>query len=413
MVIKASEYSAEIRVIKYLTPDVVADASVDGFRKYFLDRLNRLRSIIVLRSDMRDAISIAEAKYMKDHVKVVGLVYEKRNLSKNVILLKLEDESGMVDVVITSSSKAFKLAKEVLLDSCIGVEGNFRNGRIYAESIILPDVIPPPKPKDLPDIGIAFLSDLHVGSSLFLEKSLLQFIKWLRGELNIGHDLAESIKYVIIAGDLVDGVGIYPGQDKELKICSLHAQYESLSKLLAMLPDHIEVIVIPGNHDATTHAVPYVPLFKEYAEPLYELPNVHIFGDPLLIEIHGIKILVTHGRSLDDIISSVPGASFSCNGVLKAMQCMVRLRHLAPIYGGKTPLLPLDKDLLVIDTVPHIIHMGHVHVYGIGKYKGVILMNTGTWQEQTAYQKTMGIVPTTGIVGIIKLKDMSVKVMKF
>ena len=413
MVIKASEYSTEIRVIKHLTSDIVANASVNGFRKYFLDRLDRLRKIITSRSDMRDVVSIAEAKHIKDHVKIVGLVYERRNIGKNVVLLKLEDESGMVDVVITSSSKAFSTAKEVLLDSCIGIEGNFRNGRIYAEGIILPDITPPPKPEDLPDIGIAFLSDLHVGSSLFLEKSFTRFIKWLRGALSIGCDLAESIKYVIIAGDLVDGVGIYPGQDKELKICSLYAQYKSLSKLLAMLPDHIDVIVIPGNHDATTHAVPYVPLFKEYAEPLYELPNVHIFGDPLFIEIHGIKILVTHGRSLDDVISSVPGALFSSNGVLKAMQCMVRLRHLAPIYGGKTPILPIDKDLLVIDIVPHIVHMGHVHVYSVGSYKGVILMNTGTWQKQTAYQKTMGITPTTSIVGIIKLKEMSIKVMKF
>lgn len=410
---KASEYEEEIRVLKCPQQDIVVKASVDGFREYFLDRLRTLRRIMLGRGDMYDVRSIAEAKREGEHVKIVGLVYDKRVLGKSAIVLTLEDETGMVDVVVTNASRAFVKAMDVLNDSCIGIEGRMKNGTLYAEDIIFPDIKAPPRPHDVPDLSVVLISDLHVGSKMFFEKSFRHFIKWLKGEVDVARDLVDTVKYIIIAGDLVDGVGIYPGQDKELLLSSLYKQYEALSAFLSEIPDHIEIIVIPGNHDATVHAVPYVPIFREYAEPLYEMPNVHVFGDPLFIELHGVKFLISHGRSLDDIISALPGASFSQEGIIKSMRHLLKVRHLAPIYGGKTPIIPLDKDFLVIDEAPHVFHMGHVHVYGVGSYKGILLVNTGTWQGQTAYQRTMGIEPTPGVVAVVRLSDMRTSVLNF
>ena len=34
--------------------------------------------------------------------------------------------------------------------------------------------------------------------------------------------LAKTVKYLVLSGDCVDGVGIYPGQDKELAIPDLY-----------------------------------------------------------------------------------------------------------------------------------------------------------------------------------------------
>ena len=70
------------------------------------------------------------------------------------------------------------------------------------------------KAKD--DVCVAFVSDLHVGSKMFAKEEFERFIDWLN--LLHGTDeqkaLARKVKYLVISGDLIDGVGIYPGQEK-------------------------------------------------------------------------------------------------------------------------------------------------------------------------------------------------------
>jgi len=46
------------------------------------------------------------------------------------------------------------------------------------------------------------------------------------------------------------------------------------------------------------------------------------------------------------------------------------------------------------------------------KYKGTLLLNSGTWQDQTQFQKRMGIVPNPAIAVIVDLNSVKVKMMK-
>ena len=62
--------------------------------------------------------------------------------------------------------------------------------------------------------------------------------------------MASKVKYVIIAGDLVDGVGIYPSQQEELEIKEIVAQYEEFCRLIKQIPADKQIIICPGNHDA-------------------------------------------------------------------------------------------------------------------------------------------------------------------
>ena len=80
-------------------------------------------------------------------------------------------------------------------------------------------------------MAIAFTSDIHVGSKLFLEKQFVKFIEWLNGNVDTRKDIAEKIKYLVISGDLVDGIGVYPNQDKELSISDIYKQYSVLFDL--------------------------------------------------------------------------------------------------------------------------------------------------------------------------------------
>jgi DNA polymerase II small subunit len=118
-----------------------------------------------------------------------------------------------------------------------------------------------------------------------------------------------------------------------------------------------------------------------------------------------------HGRSLDDIISTVPDMTYSHPE--KAMRLLLQGRHLAPLYGGKTPLSPENRDSLVIERVPDIFHAGHVHALEYGNYRGVLVVNSGCWQEQTDYMRRNGFMPTPGKVPVVNLETLEVTVVPF
>ena len=95
------------------------------------------------------------------------------------------------------------------------------------------------------------------------------------------------------------------------------------------------------------------------------------------------------------------------------MKEMLKRRHLAPIYGGRTNLAPEVNDHLVIETIPDIFVTGHVHGTGVERYRGTTLINASSWQDQTNYQRSMNFVPDPAKVPIVNLRDMSIKLMDF
>ena len=173
---------------------------------------------------------------------------------------------------------------------------------------------------------------------------------------------------------------------------------------------HIRVFISPGNHDATRHALPQPPIFKKYASSLYDMDNVEMLGDPCYIRLHGVNILVYHGQSLPDIIGSTPGISF--DNPAEAMKVLLRARHLSPTHGSGTTVALEEDDRLVIDDVPDIFHCGHVHTVQAMKYRGSLLINSGTWQSQTQYQKRLGIVPEPAVAMVVDLSTLEMVMMK-
>ena len=181
---------------------------------------------------------------------------------------------------------------------------------------------------------------------------------------------------------------------------------KAAAELIEQTPDHIEIIIVPGNHDATRRALPQPTIKAEYTEPLQEIGRVHLLGNPSTILLHGVRILLYHGRSLDDVISLLPNMSFQEPD--KAMRFLLQSRHLAPAYGERTPISPEKKDFLVIENVPDIFHAGHVHMFGYSNYRGTLIVNSGAWQWQTEYQREMGHTPNPGIVPVVNLQSLEV-----
>jgi DNA polymerase II small subunit len=95
------------------------------------------------------------------------------------------------------------------------------------------------------------------------------------------------------------------------------------------------------------------------------------------------------------------------------MQSLLKARHLSPIYGAQTPLAPELEDFMVIEEIPDIFHAGHVHVVGFDLYKGVLIVNSGSWQSQTPFQAGVGVTPTSGLAVLVNLKTFKVYTKDF
>jgi len=50
------------------------------------------------------------------------------------------------------------------------------------------------------------------------------------------------VKYILVAGDIVDGIGIYPNQEKELVVKDVYKQYEMFDDLFQSFPITLKLL---------------------------------------------------------------------------------------------------------------------------------------------------------------------------
>lgn len=387
------------------------------FFKLFDSRYKKTLKILSIRSESRQ---IRKIKYIKDlrnksrfsslsnenergklvdSVFVAGLIMLKRN-RKNDVELVIDDTTGSLPVVCRTR-ELINEASTLVLDQMLMLEisPSKRNSNDFViKDIMFPDIPEHVSSKSGTESYVALISDLHVGSKYFMEKEFNDFLGWLSSD----DDFVRKIKFICIAGDIVDGIGIYPNQDRELIDININSQMSYAAALLQKIPKRMHVFLIPGNHDPGRRALPQSALTN--LRNFQQLENFSIIGNPSLVELNKVKLLMFHGQSLDDVIATVPGLSYS--KPVEAMKILLRSRHLSPIYGNRTPIAPESEDMLVIDDVPDVFHAGHVHTTQVGRYKGTLIVNSGAWQKQTKFQQTMGITPTPGICILVNLATL-------
>lgn len=391
---------------KDVTGNSTSVGDISNFTRLFQDRFKTIKRMLLRRRELQGSVSISKAKTAADRdIRVIGMVKESRTTKNGHRMIDLEDEEEVIPVLIVKGSKAF--SDLVVNDEVIGIVGKpaKRGEMIVAEEIIRPDV---PigggmKGSDV-DAWAVFAGDVHVGSNTFLSNQWQNFIDWLKTS-----EEAKGVRYLIMPGDLVDGIGIYPDHEEELLITDVYKQYEKLAEQMKGIRDDITIIASPGNHDAVRLAEPQ-PALPEAIGKMFD-SNVKMVGNPAQFEIEGRNVLIYHGRSIDDWISAVPGLSYS--RPLDVMKEMLKRRHLAPIYGERTAIAPEEKDYMVIDEVPDIFVTGHVHHAGMGDYRGVIMVNASTWQSQTAFQKMHNHMPDPCKAFMIHLGTGKAKVVNF
>jgi DNA polymerase II small subunit len=327
----------------------------------------------------------------------------------------LEDQTGLINIILHKDSENqenVKLAERILKDQMVYIEGSYnpgekgRSGIIYANYISKIDIPRDYTPnKSYDPISIALISDAHIGSKEFEEKLWKRFIDFLNGKIGNENqrNQAGKIKYIIINGDLVDGIGVYPTQQSDLNIPDIYDQYKKAYEMLSDIPEYIKIFYSSGNHEPVRNAIPRPAVPKKYSEKLMDF-GVECIGNPALVQTHKVNTLIFHGDSLLDLNMLIPG--LDNNKPADTMTELLKCRHLAPLYGKKTQLAPTNKDWLVIEKIPDIFHTGHIHINGMDYYHSIALVNSGCFQSQTDFMNSLGIHPTPGILSIIELDTL-------
>ena len=394
---------SEIKVLSDPTDKITSGEGVKGYNALFSSRFNKLKRIVSDRPESRMLKSIASVKTTKseDDMYVCGLVTE-RNAERNITKLILEDPSGSFEGIIFDNELQ-KTAGTLLTDQFVMARISLgKNSGLIIKDIIQPDIPDQATNKSETEAYAVFLSDLHIGSKYFMEDEFSEFVSWLSSP----DPVARKIRFVLIGGDIVDGVGIYPNQDKELVCQTIEEQLKKVEGLIGKIPKNMKVIIMPGNHDPGRRALPQPAIPEKYNSSLWEMENVVMVGNPAMVSLNGVKVMMFHGQSIDDIVKTTPGLSY--DKPTNVMKHLLRARHLSPIYGSQTPIAPEMEDLLVIDDVPDIFHVGHVHKAQLDTYKGILLVNSGSWQKQTPFQASVGMTPNPGIALMVNLKTFKV-----
>jgi len=403
------EYDIKYEFIHFNPSKIYSQGVEEDFISLFRDRYEKLSKYIIEKIRAKKMLSSEIGRYANNYVAIIGIVKEFRaNSKKEGYITVIFDQEGEVTAYIKKDKGDIVLYPGEVVGLVGKVRKTSRGTLLFVEGrdyVIFPELkarrdINEDAVRELPEFEIVFTSDIHVGSKYFLEDAFRKFIKWLNTS-----EEAEKVKFLIIPGDLVDGVGVYPNQEKELLITDVYKQYEKLMELLGEIDTSIEIIITPGNHDIVRLSLPQPPIPKEILSP--SSGNIKSWTNPMAIKIENVaRILTLHGVPLEDIIATVPGLSHE--KPVEAMKILLEKRHLAPCYGERTPIQPLTQDLLVIedDIAPDVFVTGHVHRLDYELFKGILIINDSAWQSQTPYQKTHGINPIPTHVVKVSLRRL-------
>ncbi|MGA2130404.1 MAG: metallophosphoesterase [Candidatus Pacearchaeota archaeon] len=406
-------------VVLSKTPSFRKKIEVDDFVKTMRNRILEMKEMLQEHPDLDGLISINKLSKTRQKVSIIGMVSDKRITKNKNIIFEVEDLTGKIKVLVSQGKdELFKKADEISLDSVMGFTGFGDREIFFANDVVFPDAFLPERKHSPFEESALFIGDIHYGSKLFMEDSFLKFIDYVNGKGGKPAE-AEKIKYIFINGDMVAGVGVYPGQQRDLKVEDLEVQFQGFAELLSKIRRNIKIIISPGNHDGVRLMEPQPMLDEKYAWPLYNMKNVTLTGNPTYLNIgagknfSGFNVLSYHGGSYPFYSNTVPSLmKKALNEPEKIMAYLLKNRHLAPTYSS-VQMFPSEKDELVIKKIPDIFVSGHIHKCAVTYYNNVMIVSGAGWEEETEYQKRKGITLDFCKVPSFNLRTREVKILDF
>lgn len=371
----------------------------------FQDRFDKMKSLLSGRRYENPKVKIhyLEEKGGED-VTVIGMVQEMNNTRNDNKLVVLDDTTGSFAFIATDEEIKQEM-EDLMPDEVIAIEGQVADdgGIVFINKVHKPEVSRNhTSEKANRSVNAVFISDIHVGAENFAVERWHAFVDWVRTTPEIG--------YIVVGGDLVEGVGIFPDQEDELSLTQLDHQYRMVGELFYSFPEDVEIVMCTGNHDAVRLAEPQPALREEHQA--YFPDNVTFVSNPARVVLDDfVSVEMYHGVAIHDFTGAIPEADENEPEV--PMRYMLDKRHLSPIFGNNARIAPEKTDYHVLEEVPDILHAGHVHTFGTDTYRDVSILNTGGWVYQTAYQERMNIDPTVGKIAYMDLSTQDIQVKQF
>ncbi len=388
---------------------------VSDFVGHFRSRYREIQGFLMQRMGIENLISVNKLSGTRQQFTLIGMITEKRLTKNKNLMVKIEDLTGQITILFKGQSEVFRNADDLQLDEVVAIRCSGNNELVVGHEIFFPDAVVMQKTKFDNDCGLAFISDIHVGSQKFLGEEFGNFIEWLNSE----HELAQKIKYLFIVGDTVDGVGVFPGQERLLEIKTLTGQYNELARFLRKIPKRITIFMCPGQHDASRVPEPQPIVDRAYAGALYEISNLVLVPNPCLVKLFEdkkeFKVQMYHGASIHSFINNIEELRLikAHKNPAKAVKHMLKRRHLAPTHSSVTYVPNIERDPMVISETPDILCTGEVHRLDIERHNGVLILTGSCWQAQTEFEEKIGNIPDPCKVPVFNIKTHELKILDF
>lgn len=413
----AAEYSPNYRILHHLNYNGASESKGKAldFLQLFQDKYTFLQGELKNRGYQPRSLAKIDRQGRDSEFDVIVMVSEKTNTKNGHVLLSIEDMEGQAKALIPASDEELiTRAKRLTVDDVIGMKCKLaRTGELMiVKDFSWPD-LPQRKPKTSDvDLGITITSDIHIGSKLFIRPWWEKFVSWMNREVGSDAEKARvgKLKYVVIAGDLVDGIGVYPNQINELEVKDIYEQYHQFENYLAQLPDYLEIFITPGNHDPCRWHDPQPQVLKEMVPTLYKQKNVHFLPSPAWLEIEGQKTLIYHGSGL---IGGMFAMNIPPTKPEEVIKELLIKRDLMSVYGTKHPYAPEPKAYMLVREHPDLYIGGDNHYNAYAQYRGTTIINNGCWQTTSAYAASKGFINTPGRVPQFNLQTATIRESRF
>jgi DNA polymerase II small subunit len=409
---------------KILSSDILPckRLEVKDFVIHFRNRYLFFRDILKERKELTNLISIDKIGNNREF-SIIAMVSNKRITKNKNIFLEVEDLTGKTTALINKDKEElFEKAKEIVPDDIIGLRCSGGKEMAYVNDILFPEARVTEKKKLDEEAYAVFISDIHLGSTRFLEKSFLKFIDWINGDCSDEQrKKIEKIKYLFITGDNVDGVGVYPGQEEMLSIKNVKDQYIKLVEYLKKIPKHINIFLCAGQHDAVRLPEPQPPIDEEFGGEITKIENLYLVSNPANIEIgctenkSGFNVLMYHGASMHGWVDELESLRMekANHNPSKIIKHLLKHRHLSPTHSANVYIPSEKEDPLVIKTVPDIIVTGDMHRTDIDVYNNILIICGSCWQSITPFEEKVGNIPDPCKVPMLNLKTREIKILDF
>ena len=189
----------------------------DDIVNLFFNRYQTVLKILRTQAGFKASGTLKQVQKEKKRNKtynLVGIVMEARRTKSGGKMVTLEDMTDTMSVFVRKDDPA---CATIFNDEVLGISGRFGDdGKMFwVDRVVRPEILPKNENKQgIDPVSIAFASDLHMGSKEFLEDEWDSMIHWM----NSKDETAENIKWFVLSGDVVDGIGIYPGHEENLSI---------------------------------------------------------------------------------------------------------------------------------------------------------------------------------------------------